>query len=118
MGRRNDLDEHSNMCEDALGLISGYYIYALHELSTAAGSQWDYSDPSTMEIVVTKENAEAIYAYCKEIRSGYSVGLKKSGMAKIKAAMAEAHKYLVDEANDPATSIDRKIQLVRLTSKN
>jgi hypothetical protein len=117
MSRKDDLDEHEDMFEDAFGLVSGWCLFALHEMSTAAGSQWDYSDPSTMEIVVTKENAEAIYAYCKEIRSGYSVGLKKSGMAKIKAARAEAHKYLVDEANDPETSIDRKIVLVRLTSK-
>lgn len=70
-----------------------------------------------MDIVVTKGNAESVYAYCKEIRSGYSVGLKRGGMKKIKEARAEAHRYLYEEANDPATPIQRKIELVRLTSK-
>jgi len=112
-----NLDEHSKNCEEAFGLISGYYIFELHQHSTAAGSLWDYNDPSTMEIIVTKKNADVIYALCKEIRSGYTIGLKKSGMAKIKSATAEAHKFLVEEANDPLTPIERKIDLVRLTSK-
>lgn len=112
-----DLDEHGRMCEEAFGLISGYMIFSLHELSTAAGSLWDINDPDTMDIVINKSNAESIYATCKEIRSGYSVGLNKEGMAKIKAARLEAHRYLYEEANDPNTSIERKIQLVRLTGK-
>lgn len=113
-----DLDDHGRACEKAFGLISGYMLYALHELSTAAGSEWDTSDPSTMDIVVTRQNAAAIYAHCKEIRSGYSVGLNREGMRKVKAARAQAHQYLFEEANDPATPIERKIELVRLTSKD
>ena len=113
----HNLDEHGKICEKEFGLISGYYIFELHQHSTAAGSHWVYDDPSTMEIIVTKQNAESIYALCKEIRSGYSIGLKKSGMTKIKTAKAEAHKYLVEEVNDPLTPIKRKIELVRLTSK-
>lgn len=113
-----DLDDHSRMCENAFGLISGYYIFELHLHSTAAGSNWDYDNPSTMEIIVNKTNADTIYALCKEIRSGYSVGLLKSGMKKIKAARSEAHKFLVEEANDPETPIERKIELCRLTSKD
>lgn len=113
-----DLDDHSRMCEDAFGLISGAYLYELHAISTAAGSKWDLSDHDTMEIIVNQKNAEWIYSICKEIRSGYSVGINKSQMAKIKAARTEAHKFLFDEANDPNTSIDRKIQLVKLTGKN
>lgn len=112
-----DLDDHGRMYEESFGLISGYMLYALHELSTAAGSNWDMSDPSTIDIIVTKQNAEGIYAHCKEIRSGYSVGLTRLQMKKVKAARSEAHKYLFEEANDPYTSIDRKIELVRLTSK-
>lgn len=113
----HDLDEKDRFLEGQFGLISGYFLYALHKLSEAAGSSWDYNDPSTMEIVVTRENADAIYANCREIRSGYSVGLNRSGMKKVKKAWAEAHQYLFEEANDPATSIERKIELVRLTSK-
>jgi hypothetical protein len=112
-----DLDEHSKMCEQAFGMISGYMIFCLHELSTAAGSKWDTSDPDTMDIIVTKQNADEIYGICKEIRSGYSVGLNKEGMNKIKAARTKAHEFLSLEANDPATPIERKIALVRLTSK-
>lgn len=117
LGSMKDLDEHSRACEEACGLISGMFLYQLHELSTVAGSSWDVNDPSTMEIVVNKGNAGAIYANCKEIRNGYSIGLKRGQMAKIKAARAEAHRFLYEEANDRATPIQRKIQLVRLTSK-
>lgn len=113
-----DLDEHGRACEDAFGLISGFYIFALHEISMAAGSKWDYNDPESMEIIVTKENAEDIYGCCKEIRSGYSVGVLKSGMKKIKEARRQAHEYLYAEANDPNTPIERKIELVKLTSKS
>jgi hypothetical protein len=112
-----DLDEHSRMCEEAFGLISGTMIHMLHEHSTAAGSKWDISDPDTTEIIVTANNADSIYAICKEIRSGYSVGITKAQMKKVKAARAEAHRYLFEEANNPNTSIQRKIELVRLTSK-
>lgn len=112
-----DLDDHGRACEEAFGLISGYMIFALHEVSTAAGSLWDMNDPDTMQIVVNKSNAQYVYELCKEVRSGYSVGLGKEGMAKIKAARLESHKYLYEEANDPATSIERKIELVRLTGK-
>lgn len=113
-----DLDEFDRNLENAFGLISGYYIFELHQLSTAAGSKWDYSNPDTMDIVVTKGNADSIYAICKEIRSGYSVGLDSSGMKKIKKARSEAHKFLFEEANDPNTPVERKIELVKLTSKS
>jgi rRNA maturation protein Nop10 len=112
-----DLDEHGRMCEESFGLISGMLLYTLHEYCTAAGSKWDMSDPSTMEIPVTKYNAVDIYSICKEIRSGYSIGLDKAGMNKIKKARSDAHKFLYEEANDPDTPIERKIMLVRLTSK-
>lgn len=112
-----DLSEKDKMLERSCGLISGYFIFGLHELSTAAGSKWDMNDPATIDIIVTKQNAEGIYALCKEIRSGYTVGLKRGWMKKIKEARLEAHKFLYEEANDPNTPIDRKIELVRLTSK-
>jgi hypothetical protein len=112
-----DLDIHDRLCEETFGLISGFYVHELHQLSTAAGSKWDYNDRDTMEIVVTKNNADAIYALCRAIRTdGYSVGLRKKDMKKIKEARLEAHAYLVEEANNPATSIERKIELTRLTS--
>jgi hypothetical protein len=117
MSMKDEMGEYAGL-ERAFGLVSGYYIYHIHRISVEAGSNWDYDKPETMEIVVTKENAEEIYAFCRAIRSGYDVGLKKGGMAKIKAARAEAHKYLFEEANDPKTSIQRKIELVRLTSKS
>ena len=112
-----DLDEHGRMCEETFGLISGYYIWDIHRMSVEAGSTWDIEKPETMNIIVTKENADEMYAFCKAIRSGYSVGLGRGGMKKIKEARAEAHKFLFEEANDPATPIQRKIDLVRLTSK-
>ena len=112
-----DLDDHDRSCEEVFGLISGAMLYGLHLLSTAAGSSWDLKEPSTMEIVVTRENAAAIYDYCKEIRSGYSIGLNPSGMKKVRKARVEAHQYLFEEANNPNTPIQRKIELVRLTSK-
>ena len=112
-----DLNEHGRACEEAFGLISGYMLFSLHEVSTAAGSLWDINDPDTMDIIVNKSNAQYVYELCKETRSGYSVGLGKSGMAKIKAARLEAHRFLYEEANDPKTSIQRKIELVKLTGK-
>lgn len=112
-----DLDDFAKGCEEQFGLISGYYIFELHQLSTAAGSNWDYDNPESMEIIVNKGNADSIYAICKEIRSGYSVGVGKSALKKIKEARSQAHKFLFEEANDPSTSIERKIALVKLTSK-
>ena len=112
-----DLDDDARFLESHFGLISGYFVWELHQHATAAGSKWDYNDPSTMDIPVNKSNATQIYALCKEIRSGYSVGLKKAEMAKIKEARMKAHQLLFEEANDPNTSIERKIELVRLTSK-
>ena len=112
-----DLDEHGRMCEMTFGLISRQFVYMLHEISTAAGSKWDMNNPDTMDIAVTRKNAESIYAYCKEIRSGYSVGLDRKGMRKVKEARRKAHEYLFEEANDPSTPIERKIELVKLTSK-
>jgi hypothetical protein len=113
----HDLDETSKVLEGAFGLISGAMLYGLYQASAAAGSRWDYDTPHTMHIVVTKDNAAWIYGSCKEIGSGYDIGLSKSGMAKIKAAREEAHRYLVAEAQDPATPIERKIELVKLTTK-
>lgn len=112
-----DLDDFGNAMEGQFGLISQMCIVALHEMSTAAGSKWDLNDHDSMEIIVNERNAESIYAWCKEIRSGYSVGLTKEQMKKVKAARLEAHRYLYDEANNPNTSIERKIHLVKLTSK-
>jgi len=112
-----DLDEHGQMMEEEFGLISAGMLWGLHSICESAGSKWVLERPETMEIIVTKENAEEIYAWCKEIRSGYSVGLDRHEMLKIKEARMEAHKFLVEEANDPATPIERKIELVKLTSK-
>lgn len=105
--------------EDDLFVPTGDYIMQfLHETSVRAGSAWIYEKPETMEIFVTKENAACIYAACRDIRSGYSEGLSKDAMAKVKAARQKAHRFLFEEANDPNTPIERKIYLVRLTSKN
>lgn len=113
-----DLDDFGQAMEQRFGLISGFMLFALHEIATAAGSNWNLNDPNSIEIPVNKKNAEHVYGYCKEIRSGYSVGLNKKQMKVIKEARAEAHKYLYEEANDPNTTIERKIHLVKLTSKN
>lgn len=112
-----DLDDFGKAMESQFGLISQMNLYALHEIATAAGSKWDLMDSSTIEIPVHGRNADQVYVWCKSIRSGYSVGLSKEEMKVIKEARAEAHKYLVDEANNPDTPIERKIELVRLTSK-
>lgn len=112
-----DLDEHGRMCEEAFGLISAGMLFGLHALCERAGSKWQIDKPETIEIIVTKENADGVYEFCKVIRSGYSVGMSKEGMKLIRAARLEAHKYLVEEANDPNTTIERKIELVKLTSK-
>lgn len=112
-----DLDHFERSCEEAFGLMSGYYLFELHQVSTAAGSNWEYDKPETMEIIVTKKNADWVYGICKEIRSGYSVGLNPSGMKKIKEARKKAHEFLFEEANNPNTPIERKIYLVKLTGK-
>lgn len=111
-----DLSEKDQLLENTFGLISGYYLWNIHRMSAEAGSVWKLEEPSTIEIIVTKENAAEMYDYCRAIRSGYSVGLKKEGMKLIKEARAKAHEILFAEANDPNTPIERKIQLVRLTS--
>lgn len=105
-------DEFSSLLED------DGEIWGLHAICVRAGSKWELDKPETMEIVVTKENADAIYEWCKAIRSGYNARLTKNGMNKINVARLIAHRFLVEEANDPSTPIDRKIKLVRLTGKN
>jgi hypothetical protein len=112
-----DLNKRDQMLEKSLGMISGSMIYLLWELSKAAGSMWDIEYPFSMDIIVTEENAFQIYGCCKEIRSGYSIGLNPDGMKKVKAAREQAHRFLVEIANDPNTPIDRKIEIVKLTSK-
>ncbi len=112
----DDLDDWGKACEEQFGLISGMMLYGLH--TVGASPNWDINKPSTIEIVVSKENAASVYGWCKEIRSGYSVGINRKMMAKIKEARLKAHQFLWDEANDPNTSIERKIELVKLTSKN
>ncbi len=115
----DEMDDLGKAMEMNFGLISGFYVFALWEYSTAAGSKWDFNDISTIDIVVNKNNAAAIYDYCKAIRSGgYNVGISKKVMSKIKEARLKAHQFLWDEANDPSTPIERKIELVKLTSKH
>lgn len=114
----HDLDDFGKEMESCFGLISGYMVYGLHEEATAAGSQWDINNDDTIDIPVNKNNAYSVYELCKEIRSGYNVNVSKKLMAAVKKARLESHLFLVKEANDPNTSIDRKIELVRLTSKN
>lgn len=112
-----DLDELDRMCEESLGFISYGMLWGLHAICERAGSKWELEKPETMEIVVTKENATEIYSWCRVIREGYCIGLSKANMKKVKAARQEAHRFMVEEANDPNTSIERKIELVKLTSK-
>lgn len=114
----DDLDDFGKSMEQAFGMISGMMLYGLCEVSKSVGGNWEFDKPETFEIVVTKDNAANIYAWCKEIRSGYNVGLQRGWMKRIKEARSEAHKFLVDEANDPKTSIERKIELVKLTSRS
>lgn len=111
------LSDYERSWEEDFGLMSGWYVFVLWEISTAAGSKWEYDNSETMEIIVNKSNAYAVYGCCKEIRSGFSVGISKNNMKKIKQARKEAHQILFDEANDPNTPIERKIALVKLTSK-
>lgn len=113
-----DLDDFGRTMESHFGLISSMMLCGLHELATASGSNWSINDPDTIEIPVNNKNADEVYSLCKAIRSGYSVGLNKKQLKVIKEARAEAHKFLFAEANDPKTTIERKIELVKLTSKN
>lgn len=94
-----------------------YMLSELHQHATAAGAQWDLSNPATMDIPVNSRNADIIYGICRTLRESKSTMIKRPQMKKIKEARTEAHKFLVDEANNPATSIQRKIELVKLTSK-
>lgn len=100
------------------GDMVGYHLFLLHELSTARGIDWDFDDPDSMQIAVTKDTAEQVYGNCREIMAVADNGLSAGQMKKIRAARLEAHQFLYDEANDPKTSIERKIALVKLTSKN
>lgn len=114
-----DLDDFGKEMESHFGLISGMMVFGLHELATAAGSQWNLIDESTIDIPVNAKNADSVFGWCKEIKSnGYSVGLSKKLMRHVKKASADAHAFLVEEANSPDTTIDRKIELVKLTSKS
>jgi hypothetical protein len=112
------LSNDEKILESNFGLISGGMLWGLCEASKKAGSKWEYNKPETMEIIVNKENADEIYSWCRAIRSGLSIGLNADGMSMVKAARTMAHRYLVEEANDPNTTIERKIELVKLTSKN
>jgi hypothetical protein len=112
------LDDFSKECEQSFGQISKMMLGGLHAIATAHGSNWNISDDSTIDIPVNKKNAAEVYSWCKEIRSGYNVGLSKKVITAVKKARSEAHKFLYEEANDPATPIERKIELVKLTSKN
>lgn len=93
-------------------------LCGLHEIATANGSKWNLLDDSTIYIPVNKRNAADIYGWCKEIRSGYNIGMSRKVISAVKKARSEAHKFLFEEANDPATPIERKIELVKLTSKS
>jgi hypothetical protein len=113
-----DLDDFGREMESHFGLISSMMVCGLHQLATAAGSQWEMTDDDTIDIPVNKNNAAEIYGWCKEIRSnGYSIGLSKKLMTEVKKARLEAHRFLYEEANSHETSIERKIELVKLTSK-
>lgn len=113
-----DLDEHGRLCEEQFGLISSGMLWGLHVICERAGSLWQLDKPETMEIIVNKENADSIYSWCRAIREGYNVGVDKDSMKKIRQARLVSHSYLVNEAQDPKTSIERKIELVKLTSKS
>lgn len=113
-----DLDDLDREMEGQFGLISQMMVFGLHGIATAAGSEWDLMDENTIDIPVNKYNAYDVYGYCKEIRTnGYSVGVSKKLMQAIKKARMEAHLFLVKEANNPHTPIQRKIELVRLCSR-
>lgn len=97
---------------------SAYLLERLYWHAHAAGSTWKKDNPATISIPVSKKNAETIYCLCRGIRAVPPPGVTKKMMKVIKAARMEAHRFLYEEANDPNTSIDRKIQLVKLTSKH
>lgn len=93
----------------------GWYLYQLHEIGTALGESWDFWANDSFQITVTKQYAEAIYGCCREIMAVPGNGLSTKQMKIIRKARLEAHQFLFDEANDPQTSIERKIELVKLT---
>lgn len=64
-----------------LGVCTTQCLIYLHQI--AASENWDFEKPHTMEIVVTKDNADGVYGACKEIRGGYNAGITKSQMKKI-----------------------------------
>lgn len=113
----NELNDFERACEQSFGLISGMMLYGLHQIAVASGSKWVIEDERTIDIPVNKDNAAEVYAWCKEIRSGYNVGMSKRVISAVKKARSEAHKFLYEEANDPLTPIERKIELVKLTSR-
>lgn len=96
----------------------GWYLYQLHEIGTAMGQNWDFWASESFEITVTSQYAETIYGCCREIMAISDNGLSTKQMRIIRKARLEAHQFLYDEANDPETPIERKIHLVKLTSKN
>lgn len=112
-----DLDEHGRNCEEEFGLISAGMLWGLHSICERAGSKWILEKPETLSIIITKENAAEVYSWCRAIREGYCIGLSKENMKKIKEARTLAHQFMVEEVNDPKTSVERKIELVKLTSK-
>ena len=112
-----DLDNSGRQFERKFGLISGFMKYGIHELATKYGSNWDILDDNTIDIPVNEENACAVYSWCKEIRSGYNVRISKKLNTHIKKARLEAHLFLVAEFNNQNTTQERKIELVKLTSK-
>ena len=95
----------------------GFFLYELHEIGTAIEEHWDFWASDDFEITVTRNYAERIYACCKEIMLIKHNGLNAKQMRIIRKARLDSHQFLYDEANDPATPIERKIQLVKLTSK-
>lgn len=117
----DDLTDFEQALEDNFGLIGGGMLWGLHAICERAGSKWILDKPETMEIVVNSENADSIYDWCRGIqagiRAGYKIDLGKNGKKIVKEARRQAHEFLFDEANNPNTPIERKIELVRLTSK-
>jgi hypothetical protein len=70
-----------------------------------------------VSIFVTRENADDVYGACRAVL-GYNKSLSGKDRKKISEAKERAHQFLYEEANDPNTSIERKIALVKLTSRN
>lgn len=109
----------SDELDDLVGSdMLAWYLFQLHEIGTTLGESWDFWASDSFEMTVTKHNAEAIYGCCKEIMLVKDNGLNSNQMKIVRKARLEAHQFLYDEANDPKNSIERKIHLVKLTSKN